>query len=207
MSLQEERMDEQEIRNWSVAGDDRIVGTLHSRPEHPQGQTVITGPVVRVRFVGEAGSPLALTGSGNAYLLGQPAARFGMHRAQAFVARLSSSTRPADAARLDAAKASSVHRTPAARVPSAVVRSVPAPTLAVTCDSCGAIAVATLAQEVRSVNAAGGIRIDDPCLECGGRLAAQPGKYLLNAATEVLERVGDFEPHSAPGASGRGAGA
>ncbi|QJW83605.1 hypothetical protein HK414_04485 [Ramlibacter terrae] len=77
------------IDGWSVAGDDRIVGTVHGRPGQASGRTIITSPVVQVRFMGEWKTPVAFTESGSAYWLRDPAARYGLDAAEAFVWRLS----------------------------------------------------------------------------------------------------------------------
>lgn len=75
----------QTITRWSVVGNGRLFGRIHHRPGTPDGNIIITSPVVQVRFVGVDGTPLAFTESGNAYWLGTPAENFGVARAQEFV--------------------------------------------------------------------------------------------------------------------------
>ena len=82
------------IDGWSVAGDDRVVGTVHGRAGQASGRTIITSPVVQVRFMGEWKTPVAFTESGSAYWLRDPAARYGLDAAEAFVWRLSRTQRP-----------------------------------------------------------------------------------------------------------------
>jgi len=82
------------IDGWSVAGDDRIVGTVQGRAGQGGGRTIITSPVVQVRFMGEWKTPVAFTESGSAYWLRDPAARFGLDAAEDFVWRLSRTQRP-----------------------------------------------------------------------------------------------------------------
>ena len=89
----------------------------------------------------------------------------------------------------------------APRAASEPGRTAFGPTLAVTCGKCGAGSVATLSDEVSSINAAGGIRVDDPCPQCGGNLVAPASKYQLNDTTQMLQRVGDFEPQAAAAGS------
>ncbi|MGV3572609.1 MAG: hypothetical protein ACO1PB_18590 [Ramlibacter sp.] len=182
-------MQEQEIRDWCVAGDDSIVGNVYHRPGHADGETIITSPVVQVRLVGEARIPMAITESGSSYWLGAPSRRFGLDKAEAFVWRLSTTSRPADTARIAGENVTILQGLP---VTGDSARTGAGASLAVTCEDCGAVAVATLADELSSVNAATGISIDDPCPACGGHLAARPGKYRLNDATGMLARVGDF---------------
>ncbi|MDB5750295.1 MAG: hypothetical protein JWP65_716 [Ramlibacter sp.] len=87
-------MQHQEIRQWSVAGDDRVVGLVYNRPGHADGQTIVTSRVVQVRLMGPAGTPVAFTESGSAYWLGDPARRFGLDNAETFVWRLSRNEPP-----------------------------------------------------------------------------------------------------------------
>ena len=35
-------MEEQEIRDWCVTGEDQILGNVHNRPGHADGETIIT---------------------------------------------------------------------------------------------------------------------------------------------------------------------
>jgi hypothetical protein len=186
-------MQEQEIRDWCVAGDDTIVGNVYHRPGNADGETIVTSPVVQVRLTGAARIPLALTASGNSYWLGAPSRRFGLDKAEAFVARMSS-VRAVDLHGHTDFSETVLHGLPPA---GEVARTGGGASLAVTCEACGAVAIATLADEVSSLNAATGIAIDDPCPSCGGRLAARPGKYRLNDATGRLARIGDFGTASA----------
>ena len=73
------------IGQWSVAGHDRLVGKVYGRPGSTEGTTIITSPVLQVRFVGDRGLPVAFTASGSLYRLGTPAAAFGASRAQQFL--------------------------------------------------------------------------------------------------------------------------
>ncbi|NML48424.1 hypothetical protein HHL11_32055 [Ramlibacter sp. G-1-2-2] len=73
------------INGWSVVGHDRIVGAAHNRPGEPDGKTIITSPVVQIRFMGARKSPVAFTASGSAYWLGEPAASFGPDQAESFL--------------------------------------------------------------------------------------------------------------------------
>jgi hypothetical protein len=186
-------MEEQEIRDWCVTGEERILGNVYNRPGHTDGETIITSCVVQVRRVGESRIPMALTESGSSYWLGTPSRRFGLDKAEAFVGRMASSMRPVGAPRGDGG---GDYDTVLQGLPTAGDANRPAggATLAVTCDKCGSVALATLADEVSCVNVAGGIRIDDPCPGCRGKLAARPGRYRLNDASGRLERVGDFAP-------------
>jgi hypothetical protein len=80
---------QQGIRNWSVVGDDRIVGAVYNRPGQADGKTIMTSPVLQVRLMGEHNTPVAFTESGTAYWLGDPSPKFGIDQAEAFVWRLS----------------------------------------------------------------------------------------------------------------------
>lgn len=186
-------MQEQEIRDWCVAGDDSIAGNVYHRPGHADGETIITSPVVQVRLVGAARIPMAVTESGSAYWLGAPSRRFGLAQAEAFVARMSTTVRAVGTRRPPGFSATILQGLPAGGEND---RSGCGARLAVTCDDCGAVAVTTLADALSSVNAATGISIDDPCPACGGHLAARPGKYRLNDATGMLARIGDFGERS-----------
>lgn len=73
------------ISHWSVAGHDRVVGKVYGLSGSAEGTTIITSPVLQVRFVGERGTPVAFTASGSLYRLGIPAAAFGAERAQQFL--------------------------------------------------------------------------------------------------------------------------
>lgn len=73
------------IEKWAVVGHDRIVGTAFNRDSATDGHTVITSPVAFVRMMGGMATPVAFTESGSAYWLGEPAAHFGMDRAEHFV--------------------------------------------------------------------------------------------------------------------------
>ena len=73
------------IAQWSVAGHDRLVGKVYGRPGSAEGNTIITSPVLQVRFVGDRSLPVAFTASGGLYRLGTPAAAFGAGRAQQFL--------------------------------------------------------------------------------------------------------------------------
>lgn len=73
------------IERWAVVGHDRIAGTVFGRPGASDGRTIITSPVVQVRLLGDVPAPVAVTASGSAYRLGEPAAHFGMDRAEHFV--------------------------------------------------------------------------------------------------------------------------
>lgn len=78
-------VEHQTISRWSVVGNDRLMGRIHHRPGTPNGKTIMTSPVVQVRFMGVDGTPVAFTQSGNAYWLGRPADNYGVERAQTFV--------------------------------------------------------------------------------------------------------------------------
>lgn len=193
-------MEEQEIRDWCVTDEDRILGNVHNRPGHADGETIITSSVLQVRRMGAAKLPLAVTETGSTYWLGTPSRRFGLEKAEAFIARLASGIAP-------------VHPVPdagdretvlpgfgpgeAARRAGTHTHTHTGPRLAVTCELCGAGAIATLSDDVSSVNAAGGISVDDRCPACGGGLSARAGRYRLNDATGMLVRIGDFQaaPH------------
>lgn len=73
------------INGWSVVGHDRLVGAAFNRPGESDGKTIITSPVVQVRFMGSRKSPVAFTASGSAYWLGEPAASFGQDQAESFL--------------------------------------------------------------------------------------------------------------------------
>lgn len=75
------------IVDWSVVRDDRILGRVYSRPLTQDGSTITTSPVVHVRVVGPEQRPVAVTASGSAYCLGDPATRYGEQRARQFVWR------------------------------------------------------------------------------------------------------------------------
>jgi hypothetical protein len=78
-------VEHQTISRWTVVGNDRLMGRIHHRPGTPNGRTIMTSPVVEVRFMGVDGTLVAFTQSGNAYWLGLPADNFGAQRAQTFV--------------------------------------------------------------------------------------------------------------------------
>lgn len=80
---------QQTIQNWSVVGDNRIVGSAYNRPGQADGKTVLTSPVLQIRLMGAGGIPVAFTESGSAYWLGDPSPKFGIDAAEAFVWRLS----------------------------------------------------------------------------------------------------------------------
>lgn len=73
------------IEGWSVAGHDRIVGTLRDMGSPSHGRKIITSPVMRVRLAGADGTPVAQTQSGSRYALAIPAASFGAQNAEHFV--------------------------------------------------------------------------------------------------------------------------
>lgn len=73
------------IERWAVVGRDRIAGTVFNRPGASDGKTIITSPVVEVRMMGAIPAPVAFTESGSAYRLGEPAAHYGIDRAEHFV--------------------------------------------------------------------------------------------------------------------------
>jgi len=73
------------INGWSVVGHDRLVGAAYNRPGESDGKTIITSPVVQVRFMGALKSPVAFTASGSAYWLGEPAPSFGLDQAENFL--------------------------------------------------------------------------------------------------------------------------
>jgi hypothetical protein len=78
-------VEHQTIVKWAVVGSDRLIGAIHHRPGTASGKTIMTSPVVQVRFMGVQRTPVAFTESGNAYWLGEPADSFGLDRAEAFV--------------------------------------------------------------------------------------------------------------------------
>jgi hypothetical protein len=80
---------EQTIRCWSVVGPDRLAGELYNRPGQPDGQKMMTSPVVEIRFLGKVKTPVAVTRSGSTYWLGEPSPDFGLDAAQDFVYRKS----------------------------------------------------------------------------------------------------------------------
>lgn len=89
------------IDQWSVAGHDRIVGTLHTWPGQPASKAIITSPIVRARLVGDVRMPVVVTESGSIYWLGSPSSLFGAHQAAEF---LSHKVRQAGAPALGAAR-------------------------------------------------------------------------------------------------------
>lgn len=82
------------IRDWSIVGNDRIVGTVHNRPGHADGRTIMTSPVVQVRLMGAHQVPVAFTESGSIYWLGDPSEKFGLDKAETFVWEKSRSVPP-----------------------------------------------------------------------------------------------------------------
>jgi hypothetical protein len=75
----------QVIAGWSVVGNDRIVGNLHSPAATATGKRIMTSPVVKIRFLGNPRTPVAFTESGSAYWLGPPSSNFDPNRAMTFV--------------------------------------------------------------------------------------------------------------------------
>ncbi|MDB5751589.1 MAG: hypothetical protein JWP65_2010 [Ramlibacter sp.] len=86
------------IRNWSIVGDRRLVGSAFNRPGQADGKTIMTSPVLQVRLMGEHSIPVAFTESGSAYWLADPAPTFGIDAAESFVWNMSRSTPPASRA-------------------------------------------------------------------------------------------------------------
>jgi len=82
------------IRRWSVVGNDRIMGSVSERSRPGDGKTIMTSPVVQVRLLGELRTPLAITQSGSAYWLADPAENFGLERATRFVAQKARAATP-----------------------------------------------------------------------------------------------------------------
>jgi hypothetical protein len=79
----------QTLRQWRVGADQRIVGAVYNRPGQADGQTIMTSPVLEVRFMGARKTPVAFTESGNTYWLAEPSAGWGIDEAEAFVWRMS----------------------------------------------------------------------------------------------------------------------
>lgn len=73
------------IRDWSVVGNGRLVGTVHHRPGQAEGRKIMTSPVVQVRLMGANQVPVAFTQSGSVYWLATPSDKFGARKAEAFV--------------------------------------------------------------------------------------------------------------------------
>ncbi len=88
---------EQTIRFWSVVSTDRLAGEIYNRPGQPDGQKMMTTPVVEVRFMGALPTPVAFTRSGSTYWLGEPAPDFGLDAAEDFVYRMSQTALEEDA--------------------------------------------------------------------------------------------------------------
>ena len=72
------------IHEWSVVGYDRIVGLVRTE-EDDRGKAIITSPVLRASFLGDARTPIVLTQSGSLYSLGAPAGSFTPERALDFL--------------------------------------------------------------------------------------------------------------------------
>lgn len=85
----EPRQEQQVIRFWSVTESNRLVGHIYNRGGEKDGELMITSPVVEVTFQGEQRFPVAITASGTAYCLGEPAEGYGQDRAEAFVMEMS----------------------------------------------------------------------------------------------------------------------
>jgi len=83
------------ITGWSVAGYDRIVGTVYGHRGQADGKTIITSPVLQVVLADDIQGPLARTQSGSLYTLGQPSGTFGVERAGDFLAFKSRTPAPA----------------------------------------------------------------------------------------------------------------
>lgn len=71
------------IHGWSVVGYDRLVGLL--RDDGERDKAIMTSPVLRVCFLGNRRTPVALTQSGSVYALGAPADSLGAQRAEHFL--------------------------------------------------------------------------------------------------------------------------
>jgi hypothetical protein len=82
-------MDELAIRSWHVVGHNRVVGDLYNHPEKVNGTRIVTSAVVEVQFKGTPSIPMAVTRSGTAYWLGEPARGFNVKAAEEFVHRMS----------------------------------------------------------------------------------------------------------------------
>lgn len=72
------------IHGWSVVGYDRVVGRVRAAGD-ARGKSIMTSPILRISFLGQARTPVALTQSGSLYVLGEPAESFGTGRAQDFL--------------------------------------------------------------------------------------------------------------------------
>jgi hypothetical protein len=83
----------QSIHEWSISGQNRVVGSVHNRPGVADGKTIMTSPVLEIRLMGDPKMPVAFTESGNAYWLCEPSNSFGFDKAEAFVWEMSRSDR------------------------------------------------------------------------------------------------------------------
>ena len=86
---------QQTLHNWSVVADRRLVGSVFNRPGQADGKTIMTSPVLQVRLMGKHNTPVAFTESGSVYWLADPAPKFGIDAAEAFVWDLSRNAAPA----------------------------------------------------------------------------------------------------------------